>query len=207
MDINGKPQATVWNLPNALCVIRLLGSPVLVVLAWLGQSTAFIALLIALIITDWIDGRLARWLKQQTALGARLDSFADAALFVAFLFGLGWLKGGFLLDNAGWIAAVVGSYLLTSLVGLARFRRVPSYHTWLAKFSNYFVSVGAILVLADWTPWPFRLSLVSVTITNLESTAISFVLVKWHADVASIFRALKLRRGDEQSNDAAAKRE
>ena len=194
MAENGKPRETIWNVPNTLCILRLLGSPVLVVLAYFQQTWIFIALLIALLLTDWFDGRLARLLKQQTALGARLDSIADAALFAALLIGAVLLKGDFLLANAAWLVAAVGSYLLTSLVGLLKFRRIPSYHTRMAKFSNYLVSLAAVLVLADWTHWPFYLSMVSVAITNLEATAISFVLDKWRADVSSIFRALKIRK-------------
>lgn len=198
MDETGQQRVSVWNLPNALCVIRLFGSPVLVVLAALQQSAAFVALLIVLLLTDWFDGRLARWWKQQTALGARLDSFADAALFGALLAGAVWLKGSFLLANIAWIVPALASYALSTLVGLIKFRRWPSYHTRLAKLSNYLVSMGAILVLADVTAWLFWISMVSVTVTNIESAAIGLVLTKRHADVSSIFRALKLRQADTQ---------
>lgn len=67
----------VVTLPNILSFIRLLA---VAVFGWLildGQDVAAVILLAVSGATDWLDGYLARRLKQRTELGAKLDPVAD----------------------------------------------------------------------------------------------------------------------------------
>jgi cardiolipin synthase len=59
----------VWTLPNALSVLRLLGVPVFLWLL-LGPEEDGWALVILMVsgFTDWLDGKLARWLNQGSRL-------------------------------------------------------------------------------------------------------------------------------------------
>ena len=53
------PSRSWLTLPNLLCAIRLIGSPVLLALAIAGRPSAFLLLFIVLMLTDWMDGKLA----------------------------------------------------------------------------------------------------------------------------------------------------
>jgi CDP-diacylglycerol--glycerol-3-phosphate 3-phosphatidyltransferase len=186
----------IWTIPNLFCAIRLAGTPVLVALAWFEQPVPFVVLLLLLVFTDWIDGRLARWLNQQSDFGARLDSVADITLFAALLVGAVLLKGRALLGEWPWIAATLASYALSCAAGIVKFRRFPSYHTRIAKLSSYLVILGAVLYLAEFTPgwftpWPFRCAMLTVTLGNLEATAITCLLPRWQANVLSLRAAMK----------------
>ena len=86
----------MWNIPNTLTVIRLAGTPVLLVLALLQQPVAVLLLGCLLVGTDWLDGILARALQQQTPLGAKLDTIADVILGLSLLFCVAWLNWEFL---------------------------------------------------------------------------------------------------------------
>jgi len=79
----------VWTLPNALSVLRLLGVPVFLWLL-LGPEEDGWALGILMVsgITDWLDGKLARWLNQGSRLGALLDPAADRLYIVCTLVAL-----------------------------------------------------------------------------------------------------------------------
>lgn len=78
------------TVPNVLSVLRLAGVPLFLWLL-LGPHLDLLALvvLVASAITDWLDGKLARWLNQASRLGALLDPAADrlyiAATVVAFV--------------------------------------------------------------------------------------------------------------------------
>jgi CDP-diacylglycerol--glycerol-3-phosphate 3-phosphatidyltransferase len=76
----------VWNLPNALTLLRIFLVPFLVVVL-LTKFTAreFVGLAIFLVaaITDFFDGWLARRRNQTTKLGALLDPIADKLLMSA----------------------------------------------------------------------------------------------------------------------------
>ncbi len=68
------------NLPNRLCVLRLLLAPIVAVLILLNETVWAAGLFAACAITDAIDGYLARRWKQITLLGQMLDPIADKAL-------------------------------------------------------------------------------------------------------------------------------
>jgi cardiolipin synthase len=79
----------VWTLPNALSLLRLLGVPVFLWLL-LGPEEDGWALVILMVsgFTDWLDGKLARWLNQGSRLGALLDPAADRLYIVSTLVAL-----------------------------------------------------------------------------------------------------------------------
>lgn len=71
--------------------------------------------------TDWVDGKLAILLKQQTKLGAKLDTLADVSLYLALLFGLLWLKNAELADQWIWMGIAMASYALSVLAAFVKF--------------------------------------------------------------------------------------
>jgi len=88
LDRDELPERT-WTLPNALSVLRLLGVPLFLWLL-LGPEADGWALVILMVsgFTDWLDGKLARWLNQGSKLGALLDPAADRLYIVAALVAL-----------------------------------------------------------------------------------------------------------------------
>ena len=74
----------IVTVPNALSVLRLALVPVFlyVLLVEKADGWAF-AILMASGISDWLDGKIARWLDQSSALGALLDPLADRIYIIA----------------------------------------------------------------------------------------------------------------------------
>ncbi|MDR3736853.1 MAG: CDP-alcohol phosphatidyltransferase family protein [Acidobacteriaceae bacterium] len=74
--------------PNLLTLLRLFIIPFLVIAILDGRFKTAIVLFLLAGVSDGLDGLLARWLKQQTALGLYLDPIADklllSTLFVVF---------------------------------------------------------------------------------------------------------------------------
>ena len=182
------------NLPNLLSALRLIGSPFLAILAYKNNESAFLWLLIALLLSDWLDGKLAIYLKQQSTFGARLDSIADTAMYLALLVGLYYLKLDFVKQEATLILTMVASFCLTCFTGLIKYHRFPSYHTQMAKSSWFVVSVAIIVLFSGGPVWPVQLAVFGVILTNLEATAITIILPEWKTGVLSCFHALRLRR-------------
>jgi CDP-diacylglycerol--glycerol-3-phosphate 3-phosphatidyltransferase len=182
---------SIVTVPNVICFVRMAGSLVLFVLAVAGYRNVFVGLFLVLSLSDWIDGKLARWLHQRSDFGARLDSAADAALYTALIGGAVLLSWETLQHEVVWILVAAASYALTTGAGLWKYGRVPSYHTYGAKASQWMVLFAGICVILGWTVWPLRIAMVAVTLTNLEATAITFVLKQWQADVLSIMHVLR----------------
>ena len=77
-----------WTLPNILTLLRITMIPVLVIVFYLPGK--WMPLLCAAIfglaaVTDWLDGFLARRLKQQSVFGAFLDPVADKLMVAVAL--------------------------------------------------------------------------------------------------------------------------
>lgn len=78
----------IWNLPNKLSLVRIGASPVLIaLLTWPGRGLSIFAtlLFLAVSLTDWLDGYLARKTGQVTVLGKFLDPLADKLLIITSL--------------------------------------------------------------------------------------------------------------------------
>ncbi|MBI5599013.1 MAG: CDP-diacylglycerol--glycerol-3-phosphate 3-phosphatidyltransferase [Deltaproteobacteria bacterium] len=87
VDVTGR-DGDFWNLPNALSLARLSVTPVLVVLLLSpGRklSVATAALFLAVCLTDWLDGYIARRTGVETVIGKFLDPLADKILIVTAL--------------------------------------------------------------------------------------------------------------------------
>jgi cardiolipin synthase (CMP-forming) len=72
------PADRLLTIPNLLSVLRLAGVPLFLYLL-LGPRADGWALLVLVFagLSDWLDGKLARWLNQMSNLGALLDPAAD----------------------------------------------------------------------------------------------------------------------------------
>lgn len=185
---------SVWTIPNAVSALRLVGLAPLLWAAHGGHRSLLLAIVVALLLSDWIDGKLAVRLDQRTELGARLDSAVDAAMYTAIALSLWWLEETAVRQELPWFVAAIGSWGLSVVVSLARFGRMPSYHTLGAKASWLAIAVVVLVWIGadDATAAPWALGL--VTLTNLEAVAIGLVIPAWRADVSSIVTALRLRR-------------
>jgi CDP-diacylglycerol--glycerol-3-phosphate 3-phosphatidyltransferase len=77
-----------WNIPNLLTLVRIILIPVLVLVFYAPYgwshlvSTAVFGLAA---VTDWLDGYLARRLKQSSLFGAFLDPVADKLMIAVAL--------------------------------------------------------------------------------------------------------------------------
>ena len=182
------------TIPYIICVIRLFGSAALVVLAATGRGTGFLWLFVALAMSDWVDGKLAILLNQRSVWGARLDSWADAALYLALLIGALILHGDTLRSELDWILPALSSYALSTGAGFWKYRRWPSYHTRAAKTSWFLTLVGAVCLFGQWELWPLQVALAAVTFTNLEALLITILSPVWRADVETVLTVLRERK-------------
>jgi CDP-diacylglycerol--glycerol-3-phosphate 3-phosphatidyltransferase len=115
---------SVWNMPNALTVTRLLCVPVVAVLLLAeGGTNPLLRDLAAVVfvfasVTDFVDGALARRRGQITTFGRVLDPIADKALVGVALIGLSILG-----DLPWWVTGII--VIREVLVTAVRFHISP----------------------------------------------------------------------------------
>jgi len=178
-DQMGDPASTagVWNIANALTLVRLLLVPVFVVLLFAdgGHSpgwriAAFIAFAAACV-TDLADGHLARRRHLVTEVGKIADPIADKALTASALIGLSALG-----DLPWWVTVVV----LVRELGVTSLRFVvirhgviPASRGGKVKTLVQNVAIGLYVLplsgpLASLRVWVMGLALVLTIVTGLD---------------------------------------
>ena len=108
-----RPALTI-NIPNAITVLRILITPIFVIL--LLRDLNGLALLVFVLagVSDGLDGLIARMFNQRSDLGAVLDPIADKLLLSAAYISLGVLR-----DIPGWLVVVVISRDVLIVTGIA----------------------------------------------------------------------------------------
>ena len=71
------------SIPNILTLVRILLTPVFVILLLRDMFSTALLVFAAAGISDGLDGLIARYLNQRTTLGAYLDPTADKLLLTA----------------------------------------------------------------------------------------------------------------------------
>lgn len=67
-----------WTIPNGLSLLRLVLVVPIAVLLWRdGPLEWLLALVVLVILSDWFDGRIARWTKTVSDWGKVIDPVAD----------------------------------------------------------------------------------------------------------------------------------
>jgi cardiolipin synthase len=188
--INGSNGNRWLTLPNLITTVRIVSSPGLVILAMMGRPMWLGIMTVALVFTEWLDGFLARRWHAESAIGARLDSVADAVFYASLLVALALLSPKLIGDEAGWIISAICSYAGSWLASWIKFRRLPSYHTWAAKGTWVVLGTGIVCLLVDWSAWPFRIAMICVVLANVEAILITLVLLKCEVDVPSLWHVL-----------------
>ena len=141
------------NLPNILTLTRILLIPIFVlVYVFPGQGTYLVAALLfgLAALTDWLDGYLARRLKQTTPFGAFLDPVADKLIVVAALTVLIGHHGTLWLTLPGLI--IIGREIVISAMRewMAEMnRRGVIAVTWFARVKTSIQMIAIVVLLAN----------------------------------------------------------
>ncbi|WP_434613377.1 CDP-diacylglycerol--serine O-phosphatidyltransferase [Tabrizicola sp. M-4] len=187
-------------LPNLVSILGLCAGLTAIRFAIDGRIATAVALIGLAAALDALDGRLARMLKSESAIGAELDSLGDFVNFgvtPAIILYLWGLKGE---ASLGWIAVLV--YAICCMLRLARFNvgnkrmdgEEPAERT---SFIGVPSPAGAMLVLA-----PIYLAFCFPGDVRLPAAAIALWMVAMGALMISRIRTPSLKRVTFYAEDA-----
>ena len=78
----------IYNIPNLLSFYRLITFPLLLWFIYIGEEKLFAVFICINLVTDILDGLIARLFNLKTKFGAKLDSLADNGTFFAAILGV-----------------------------------------------------------------------------------------------------------------------
>ena len=165
------------TLANRLTILRILMTPVIVVLLMYRQMGAALALFLLAGVTDGLDGLVARSWKQKTALGIVLDPLADKLMVTSTVITLTILK-----ELPRWFTIILVSrdvFLIGGSMILYMFlRKLNAPPSWLGKFTTAFQLVTVLCAMVDnFLPVikPALLPLVVVTLAMTVASGLDYV--------------------------------
>jgi cardiolipin synthase len=184
-----------YRMVNLITFYRLVAALPLVFLLIERQFSLFKWLLALSFFTDAIDGWLARRFQVISLLGARMDSIADDLTILVAILGVVYLRPGFVRSEWLPVGIMAVLYLIQNALALVRYRKLTSFHTYIAKAAA--VLQGFFLVLFFFLPEPllfiFYLT-AGVTIIDLaEEILLVLVLPQWEANVKGLYWVLKTK--------------
>lgn len=150
----GDTPASVASVPNLISVVRILLTPVFIVVALTNPDpglarTLGALLFVVLIATDFVDGRIARGRNLVTDFGKLIDPIADKAIT-----GSAFVVLSILGELPWWVTAVV----LLREWGITVYRLVVSSQTviaadWAGKAKTMAQAIALPLALVPLQAW------------------------------------------------------
>lgn len=166
----------ILNLPNLLSFYRFIISPLILFLAFSGQEKMFVIFISISLISDILDGNIARFFKLQTRFGAALDNLADMCTYTLAFVGIFLFKWKEIQPHIWIFFVFLGTLLLSYIIAFLRFRKIPGLHLYLAVSSGYAQGIFIfILFVFGFYTWMFYTVAIWGTIAYIEKI---FVLMR-----------------------------
>ena len=159
------------NIPNALTALRALGVPVFLYLFLVAEQPIASFVVITLGgITDYLDGKVARALKQTSEFGAKFDPTVDRLYIAAVIIALA------IKDYLPWplvIAIIARDLILFLVIIYQKLRGIPFFEvSFLGKAATFnllyafpFLLLEEVAVIGPWcfaAGWSFAICGISL---------------------------------------------
>jgi cardiolipin synthase len=190
------PGPVLRNIPNALLAYRLTMAPVLAGLALAGREKGFVILIVVSLLSDILDGLIARLFKLQSQFGARLDSIADDATYVAAFIGVLVFKSHEIGVHLPLLFVFMAMVAMSSLVHFVKFGRFPSFHLYSFRIGGYLQGGFLVFLFVH----GFQLQLYYFVflygiVACLEVIAVTLVIRQPISNARGLYWVLRDRRG------------
>lgn len=189
-----KERENIWNIPNLLSAYRLFMFPYILFLIYAGREDLYLVFFCISIVTDILDGAIARYFKLQTKFGARLDSIADVGSYILAGYGLVHFKWDGLSTVHIWIWIYLSVFILPYIVSYIRFRKFPSLHLYSSKIGGALDGLFFFyLFFFGYNSWLFTLAITWGIASFIEMILVLFVLKELRSDCKGLYWVLRNR--------------
>ncbi len=187
------------TIPNILSFYRLLAFPVILFLALTGREQAFAILIIVNLITDVLDGMIARLLKQESEFGASLDSIADFGTYFLVILGIVLFKRDDFAPHIMSFSIFIALLISALALSFIKFGRAPSLHLYSWKIGGYIQGFFFALLFGYrfYTPFYYFMIIWGI-LAFLEHIVIQLIIQKMRSNVKGLFWVLRERNIDNK---------
>ena len=183
------------NIPNVISLYRLFSFPFVMIFIFLGNEKLFAFFIAFNLITDILDGWIARRFNQITDIGSRIDGIADSGTYILALTGIFVFKWIDLQPYAVSFFAFIGLFVLSRIIGVIKLGIFYGFHSYAAKTAGYLQGIFfAVLFVLGFYSWFYYVMVVSSYIVFSETILISLLLKETRSDVKGLYWILKERQ-------------
>jgi cardiolipin synthase (CMP-forming) len=187
------------NTAIALILFRLTLAPIILSLAYFVGEKSKPAILILMylgLISDILDGIIARYQNQSSEKLRRMDSQADMIFWLSIGFSTWILYPKLISDNVFAIRVILGMEIACYTISILRFKRETCTHAYLSKLWGITLLIAfTSLIGFNKAGFPFNLAIVVGLVSHLDRILITLILPKWTYDIPSTYHAYLIRKG------------
>jgi cardiolipin synthase len=177
-----------WTIPNILSLYRILMFPVILYFLWQGNRPIFLWLLAINLLTDILDGYIARNFNQQTAIGAKLDAWADVGSYILAFGGVGIFEWPFVAAHKTGLLLFAALYLSSILTTTIRFGGIIGLHLYSCKITGYLQGIFLFWLLWQGnTEWFYYLMITFGCMAKIEEILVLLRLNARRSDVKGLY--------------------
>ena len=182
----------ILTIPNALSLYRLSAAPLAAWLALEGHRTLFAVFICISLLTDLLDGIIARLFHQETQIGARLDAFADSMTLVVAVLGVYVFEFAAIQANAFWLYGFLAVLALGTVITLVRFRKLPAFHLYSFKVNDVILAIFFVTVFTyGFIKWLFIFAMVFASLASLEIVLVAVFIREFRTNQKGLYWVLK----------------
>jgi len=201
-NLNPMKKQEIWTIPNVITFYRLLAFPVILFFILANNEKLFAIFLIINLLSDAIDGFIARKFKMETEFGAKIDSIADNFTYVLAFTGIFVFKLEDFMPYVISLAIYIGLLIATVVLSLVKFRRFPSLHLYTTKINGYVQGIFIICLFTVGFILPLYYILIVLGIIGaIESVIIQLLISEMRSNVKGLYWVIK-----DQKNNIPAKK-
>lgn len=186
-------------IPISLIVFRFLLAPIIILLVYfLGEESRLpvIILMFLGLISDIIDGIIARELNVASQNLRRLDSQTDMIFWVSIGIATWMLYPELIRANKVPIIMIFIMEVLCYLISILRFGKETCTHAFLSKMFGITMLIAfTSLIGFNYAGFPFYLAIIFGLISHIDRILITLILPAWTHDVPSFYHAYLIRKG------------
>jgi len=173
-------QLKIWTVSNMLSLLRVLLLPFIYYFLKMGGSTNnFIALILMFVgvVSDILDGLVARKMGAESSFGKILDPLADKICIGTMILILLFLR-----DFPAWLVGIVifrDLLIVTSGAVLIRGRNIVLSSNWLGKVTTIFMAMLIVAYTVEFH-WTYNYLIAGALIFLIASTVSYGITMYYH---------------------------
>lgn len=180
------------NIPNILSLYRIIIFPVIIYTLIMEYEQLFTWLICISLITDILDGWIARTFNMQTEIGAKLDSIADVGTYIGAIIGVMVFKYADFEPHFLSFFTFVGLFVFANLLSFIKFGRSASLHLYSSKIGGYLQGFFFFTLFVFDFFTPFYYIMITWGIASfLEHISVQLVLKKMKSNAKGLYWVLK----------------